>query len=640
MLPDGAGNAEHLLNLHADNARLRSALRTVNDSKFWRVRNRWFEINKRLKINPTGPLEIGDLIGPRVTSVAPMGVYDHWLRETLLRTIDIDRMHAAIAALARRPAFSIIMPVYNTPDRYLRQAIDSVLAQVYPDWELCIADDASSAPHVRSTLMEYAERDSRIHVTLREENGHIAAASNTALATATKEFIGLLDHDDILAPCALYENAVLLTRHPDTDMVYSDEDKVDEAGTRVDPYFKPDWSPDTFLTRMYTCHFGVYRRSLINDIGGFRVGFEGSQDYDLVLRLTEKTDKIRHIPSVLYSWRIHPGSVTSTPEQKPYAYVAAIRAIDEAISRRGEHGKARALDDVPGNYKIEYEVRNPERVTVIIPTRDGASDLRRCLSSLFDRTDYPDFEVILVDNGSTERALAELLEVYRHRYRERFKVLRQDIPFNFSLLNNVAARSATGKFLVFLNNDTSVIAPAWMRAMVAQAQRTSIGAVGAKLLYEDGHVQHAGIVLGIGGLAGHSFRHFDRTSFGYFNALKTVCNYSAVTAACLMVRREIFEQHGGFDENLSTAYNDVDLCLRIRESGFYNVFVPEAELYHYESRSRGYDVTPQQIERNQEARAYMEARWNIKGKPDPFYNQNLTLEREDFTIAIPLRTIR
>lgn len=637
MLPDESSSAAELMQLRSDNARLRAALRVVDESKFWRVRNRWFHLKKRLRVNLTGPLTLDGLLDGVSSKAFPSDAYQHWLRETLLRTVDVRRMRAVIPALAYRPTFSIIMPVYNTREKYLRVAVESVLDQVYPYWELCIADDASTAPHVREVLLEFAARDPRVRVAFREENGHISVASNTALAMAKNEFVGLLDHDDILAPSALYETAVLLAQHPDTDMIYSDEDKVGDDGVRMDPYFKPDWSPDTFLTRMYTCHFGVYRRSLVEEIGGFRTGFEGSQDYDLVLRLTEKTDKIRHIPAVLYSWRIHEGSVTSVPEQKPYAYEAAVRALDEAIIRRGELGKARALPDVPGNYRIEYALALPERVTVIIPTRDGASDVRRCLASLFERTDYPDFEAIVVDNGSTEKALAELLHSYRERYPDRFTVLRLDVPFNFSALNNAAAEQANGKFLLFLNNDTAVIRPDWMRAMAAQAQRASVGVVGAKLLYEDGNVQHAGVVLGVGGLAGHSFRHFDRASFGYFNALKTVCNYSAVTAACMMVRRNVFEEVEGFDEDLSTAYNDVDLCLRIGKLGLYNVFVPEAELYHYESRSRGYDVTPEQIARNAEARAFMQARWKIRDTPDPFYNENLTLDREDFSIAIPLR---
>ena len=331
--------------------------------------------------------------------------------------------------------------------------------------------------------------------------------------------------------------------------------------------------------------------------------------------------------------------MTSEPEQKPYAYAAAIAALNEAVARRGEPGEARGLEGVPGNYTIDYEIRDPQRVTVIIPTRDNAADLRRCLTSLFERTEYPDFDVIVVDNGSTEAELSALLEEYRRRYPERFTVSRQDIPFNYSVLNNVAARIATGTFLLF-NNDTAVIRSDWMRRMVAQAQRPSIGAVGAKLLYEDDRVQHAGVVIGIGGLAGHCFRHFEASSFGYFNALKTVCNYSAVTAACMMLRRSVFEEVGGFDEGLRTAYNDVDLCLRIREAGYNIVFVPEAELYHYESRSRGYDVTSEQVAHNKTEREYMQARWNIKGTLDPYYNVNLTLDREDFSIALPLRRLR
>lgn len=614
-------------------AAIRNLLALMQDSKFWRLRNTWFALRHALRLHPTGPTPIHVLPeDPEDLFLRPTP-YELWLQRNELRASDIARIREMVALMPRRPTFSILMPVYNTPELYLREAIESVIRQAYPYWQLCIADDASTAPYVRNVLDEYAVRDSRIDVSYRSQNGHMAKASNTALSLARGEFIGLLDHDDLLTPDALFENAVVINYHPTTDMIYSDEDKLDNLGRRYDPYFKPDWSPDTFLTRMYTCHFGVYRRSLVEEIGGFREGFEGSQDYDLVLRLTERTQHIRHIPRVLYHWRIHAGSVTSTSEQKPYAYVAALRALNEALERRGEAGRVEDIPGLLGFYVVRYDIVRPGRVSVIIPTRDHAEDLQRCLGSLFEKTQYPDYEVVVIDNGSTEFGALEVLRTFEQREASRLRVLRHDVPFNFSEINNFGVRNSTGSYLVFLNNDTEILEGDWLTAMMRQAQRPSVGAVGAKLLYADDTVQHAGVVIGIGGIAGHSHRQSKRDDLGYFNALATVQNYSAVTAACMMMRREVFDEVGGFDERLKVAYNDVDLCLRLREAGYLNVFLPYVVLHHFESKSRGYDVTPDKWARDETEREFMQARWNIGQFVDPFYNPNLTLDAENFAIA-------
>jgi GT2 family glycosyltransferase len=467
----------------------------------------------------------------------------------------------------------------------------------------------------------------------RTENGHISRASNDALAMATGEYIALLDHDDVLAAEALFSFVSLLNRHPEADFVYSDEDKIDDNGVRSGPFFKPDWSPDSFLTRMYTSHLAMFRRSLVAELGGFRVGFEGSQDYDLVLRLTEKTDHIFHVPEVLYHWRIHPGSVTSGSDAKPYAYEAAIKALNEAMVRRGEGGRIEHLGDDLGNYVARYEIRRPGKVSVIIPTRDLASDVETCVESIFARTTYPDYEIIILDNGSVKPETKRLFERLLRTEPDRFRVVRHDVPFNYSAINNYAAAQANGEYLLFLNNDTEVLVDDWMTLMVEQAQRESIGAVGAKLVYGDGTVQHAGVIIGIGGIAGHAFRNYRSSADGYFNFLRTANNYSAVTAACLMMRRAVFEQIGGFDEELAVAYNDVDLCLRIGQAGFRIIYLPYVELRHYESKSRGYDTTTEQEDRDQHERIIMQRKWNITQYVDPCYNPNLTLEREDFSIA-------
>ena len=468
-----------------------------------------------------------------------------------------------------------------------------------------------------------------------ETNGHISAASNAAIEMATGEFIALLDHDDMITADALFHYALVINEDPLVDMIYSDEDKIDDSGARFGAFFKPDWSPDRFLSIMYTSHLGVYRTEAVRRIGGFRLGLEGSQDYDLVLRLTETTDRVRHIPRVLYHWRVHPESTTAGMDVKPYARVAAVRAISEALERRQEPGTVAWHENMPGSYTVRYRIDVPKRVSVIVPTRDHATDVNRCLESLFGLTDYPDFEVVLLDNGSRDFHALLAFDEWSRREPVRFKLVRHDIPFNYSAINNYAVeKGSTGEYVLFLNNDTEIISADWMSAMVEQAQRGSIGAVGAKLLYADNRIQHAGVVLGIGGIGGHAFRFFDADHLGYYNSLQTVTNYSAVTAACMMMRRSVFDEVRRFDEQLGVAYNDVDLCLRIREAGYHIVYVPHAVLYHYESQSRGYDVSPDQVERDAREKAYMEERWRFSSIRDPYYNPNLTLLREDFSLCI------
>jgi GT2 family glycosyltransferase len=542
-------------------------------------------------------------------------------------------MRDLLPLLAQRPTFSILMPVYETPEKYLRAAIESVQLQAYPDWELCIADDASQKQHVREVLEEYAADDPRIKIVYRETNGHIAEASNSALAIATGNFIALLDHDDLLAAEALFENALVINRHPDVDLIYSDEDKIDEHDRRRDPYFKPDWSPDSLLSRNYVSHLGVYRRSLVEEVGGFRTGFEGSQDYDLVLRVTERTNRIEHIPRVLYHWRIHSESTAFSRKQKGYAYDAAERAISEALERRGEPGRVEGLELLPGTYTVRYELRDAGRVSIVVPTRDHGEDVDRCLRSVFERSTYQNIEVVLLDNGSTDRDSLRVFGAWVEREPARVKLVTHDVPFNFSNVNNYAVRHASGSYLLFLNNDTEVITPDWIEAMVEQAQRPSIGAVGAKLLYADGTVQHGGVIIGLGSVAGHSHKYFRGDAPGYFGTLQTVNNFSAVTGACLMVRRAVFDEIGGFDERLAIAFNDVDLCLRIQAAGYCNVYLPHVELYHYESKSRGHENTPEKMERFLREQLYMRERWKTAEIADPHYNRNLTLMREDYAIG-------
>ena len=457
-----------------------------------------------------------------VSSVSPE--YALWLKENLPQPSELDWMPEIVDSLGYKPRISIIVPVYNTPESLLREMIQSVLDQIYPYWELCLADDASPQPHVRQILQEYAAIDKRIKIVFREENGHISAASNSALELATGEFITLLDHDDLLTPDALYEIVLFLNQHPEADMIYSDEDKVNEEGQWLNPFFKPDWCPDSFLSRMYTCHLGTYRCSIVNQIGGFRIGYEGSQDYDLVLRFTEKTNNIFHIPKILYHWRIHSASAASGAEAKPYAYDAGARALQDALFRRGEPGKVIKNIQVPGVYTVRYEIKDYKLVSIIIPTRNLGDVLERCLKSIFEKSTYPNYEVIIVDNGTDEPETMAILDYWKHREPHRFSCHRLDIPFNYSRLNNFGVSQAKGDYLLFLNNDTEIITPDWIEAMVEQTQRESIGTVGAKLLYPDGTIQHAGVVIGLGGVAGHSHKHFPANHPGYVRQLLCVNN--------------------------------------------------------------------------------------------------------------------
>ncbi|MGE5655405.1 MAG: tetratricopeptide repeat protein [Actinomycetota bacterium] len=558
--------------------------------------------------------------------------YTRWRAKNFPRESDLRQMVATVELLNYKPLISVIVPAYNTPEEFLREAIESVRNQVYPYWELCIADDASTAPHVRKVLEEYKAKDGRIKVAYRTQNGHISRASNSALEIATGEFITLLDHDDLMTPDALYEVALMLNRHPEADMIYSDEDKLTADGKLIGPYFKPEWCPDSFLSRMYTCHLGTYRRSIIKEIGGFRAGFEGAQDYDLVLRFTEKTNKIYHIPKVLYHWRMHSGSTAGSTEAKPYAYEASIKALQEAIDRRGEPGRIEEVPDYLGHYIVRYQIRDYKLVSIIIPTRDHGDVLDKCLESIFTKSVYPNYEVIVIDNGSREKQTAEVFAKWTVKEPNRFKCYPLDIPFNFSKINNYAVSKARGDYLLFLNNDTEVITSDWIDAMVEQAQRSSIGAVGVKLLYPDHTIQHAGVVVGILGVAGHIYIGFPSNFPGYFSNVVGMNNLSAVTGACLMCRREVFEQVGGFDEELAVAYNDVDLCLKLTVKGYYNIYVPHVSLYHHESKSRGYEDTPEKQARWRKEADLLERRWPQFIDNDPCYSPHLTRSRQDFSI--------
>ena len=533
--------------------------------------------------------------------------YQLWLQRNLPAPSELASQREAVRRLTYRPKISVIMPVHNTRPDWLLDAIESVRAQTYPNWELCIADDASTDPRTRKSLRRYA-LNKRIRRTRLAKNSGISAASNRALSMATGEFVGFLDHDDELKPNALFEAVKLLNLRPELDFIYTDEDKREPDGRLVDPFFKPDWSPEYLLSTNYVTHFALYRKALIDRVGRLRGTYDGSQDYDLALRVTELTDRIAHLALPLYTWRKVPGSAAAVADAKPWANKAGSRALQDAIKRRGLEGQVEA-----GLWQSSHRVRfkhTDQSVGIVIPTRDRIDLLQRCVESIEELTTYGNYEIIVVDNDSTDRETLEFLATLKGR------VLPYRGAFNFAHMMNVAAREARTDMLLFLNNDTEVITPGWIEALLEFAQQPRIGAVGARLLYPSGDPQHEGIIMGIcRGTAGN-IDHGD-----YFSLGQSVLNATAVTAACMMTRSSVFAEMGGFDEGLTVAFNDVDYCLRLREAGYRIVYTPYAQLVHHESASRG-TLHPPADE------AFFRRRWGSPGEfVDPYYNPNLDIMR-------------
>ncbi|HVS51932.1 MAG TPA: glycosyltransferase [Opitutaceae bacterium] len=576
------------------------------------------------------------------TSSRPRDVRDYvaWAAEfSTMNPGKAAALRTRLAALQpdRRPLISVLMPVYNSPERWLERAIESVREQLYENWELCIADDTSTAPHVRPLLERFAAADPRICVVFRAENGHISAASNSALELVRGEFFALLDHDDELPPDALAEVALELAAHPDAGFVYTDEDKIDEQGRRFAPYFKPDFLPDLFFGQNCLSHLSVYRTALVREVGGFRAGFEGSQDWDLALRVLDliPPERVRHVPKILYHWRAISGSTALEVSEKNYTLTAARRALLDHFARRGIEVE---VQPVRGNHwQVVYPLPpQPPLVSIVIPTRNTLALTRLCVASIVARTTYEPYEILVVNNQSDDPETLAWFAALRDE--ENIRVLDYDAPFNFSAINNFAARHARGEMLCFLNNDIEVITGRWLDEMVSHAARPEIGAVGAMLYYPNNTVQHAGVILGLGGVANHAFLNHPHGTEGYMNRGRLAQNYSAVTGACLLVRRAIFEQVGGFNENaLAIAFNDIDLCLRIRAAGYRNLWTPFAELYHHESASRGKEDTPEKQARFAREVDYMRTTWGPLLDHDPAYNPNLALDILGWSLAWPPR---
>jgi len=565
--------------------------------------------------------------------------YEYWVHAYDTMTgFDRRSIDERIINLKSKPSLSIVILVDTPDEKWLRLIIESVLVQIYDNWEVFVVCSASiCSPRIRYIFEEYQLKNEKIKVICESNENYIAAASNRALAASASEWIVFLGKNIQLAEHALYMIAEEINIHPDADLIYSDEDKIDANGQRYEPWFKPDWNSDLMLSSNQMVHFGVYRAALVKEIGGVRLEYEGDRHYDLLLRIIEKTsaDKIRHIPHILVHWRPNNWSIANRKSQE-YQFQAARKALQDYFGRN--HIDARIIEGYEGfSCRVTYGL--PEqlpKVSIIIPTKDKLDLLRMAVESILDKTDYPNMELIIVDNQSKSPETLAYLDALQSA--SCVRVLRYDAPYNFSAINNWAAQKATGDIIALLNNDIEVITPSWLKEMVSHALRSEIGAVGAMLYYPNDTIQHAGILLGLDGPAGHAHRDLPRGALGYFGRARLLQNFSAVTAACIVMRRVVFEEVGGLDEeNLAIAYNDVDLCLRIQEKGYRILWTPYAELYHHESASLG---SPDSLERHKqflEESEYIKTRWKNVIEQDPFYNPNLSLRGGDFSLAFPPR---
>ena len=542
--------------------------------------------------------------------------YQQWVREVEKKSI----------------LFSLVLPVYNTEPIFLRKCVDSIKTQIYTNWELIIVNDGSSRQDTVKLLSSIVSSDERIRLVSLIENQHISLATNNGLKEAKGEYIVFVDHDDMLSVNALNELASVICEDPGLKLIYSDEDLISETDERKYPHFKPDWNLELLLAHNYITHLVCIEKSILERLNFLRVGYEGAQDYDLLLRASEVLleEQIFHIPKVLYHWRMATGSTAEDSSAKSYTMDAGLRALEDYIARNSISGEV--VHAAQKNYyKVNWEVSaSPPLVSIIIPTRNCLELLRTCIESIYETTENELYEIIVMDNGSDE---TDILEYFDFLCKDKkIKIIRDNAEFNFSRLNNLGVESSKGELILLLNNDVQAIHKGWLTEMISIAIRGSVGCVGAKLYYPDGTIQHAGVILGLGGFAAHSHRGIDGNSNGYFNRLNVRQNMSAVTAACLMVKKSIYEAIGGLDEKFAVAYNDVDFCLRVDQAGFKNVFTPYARLIHHESKSRGRDTSKKNAKRFDKEKDLLRMRWGKKLNDDPAYNPNLTKSREDFSI--------
>ena len=554
--------------------------------------------------------------------------YERWVSATAPSASDLARMRATAESLTFKPVFSIAMPVYNVEERWLRRAIESVIVQSYPWWELCIADDASTLPHVRPVLEEYASNDARIRLVFRETNGHISEATNTALGLTAGDYVVLMDNDDELAPEALFEFARKLNEVGPVDMIYSDEDKLCINGERLEPFFKPDWSPEYLEACMYTAHLACYRASLVRELGGFRRGFEGAQDYDFMLRFAERAGRIEHVPKVLYHWRVLRGSTAASMAEKDYVTDAACRALAERLERTGRRGRV-FPSDFAGCFWVQDEVKGEPLVSIFIPTAGRSATIRgtavdllaNCIRGIRSRTDYSNYELIVVDNNDLRDESRQVIQEHGCRLVHYYE------PFNVASKMNLGAAHASGEYLLFLNDDIEVINRDWLRNMLHLVQREGVGVVGAKLFFEDGTLQHVGVAFDDDGLPDHILRGHPGRDLGYFFSAVGTRNYLAVTGACLMTPRNLFRKLGGFSETFAVNYNDIDYCLKAYEAGYRIVFTPHARLYHFESKTRERVVAQAEID-------LFRQRWAKVTCSDPYYSRLFQSKPPNFALRL------
>jgi O-antigen biosynthesis protein len=567
-----------------------------------------------------------------ILSQQPSQAYDDiveaWARQ---RAEMADRNEGLVKRLQNKVLFSVIVSVHNPNPDFLQKMISSVKEQSYVNWQLCIADDAFHDQRIREILQAAADADPRIEIVLRDANVYMSHASNSAIERAKGDYIVFLDHEDVLDPDALLYVAECIDRKPDAKIIYTDEDRIREDGTRYEPHFKPDWNREMLYSYNYISHLTTYTSDIIKRIGGFRPGYEGAQDYDLLLRCLPhvKDAQIQHIPKVLYSWRSSPASIEHTADAKPYAWEAGVRAVTEALSQSCNTPMTVELGPYPFTYIPQWPLSKEPSVSIIIPTRDRLDITRVTVETILEKTDYKNYDIIIIDNGSTEpETLAWFADISKSM---RVSILRDDGPFNYSALNNRAVAQSKGEIIALVNNDIEIISAGWLREMVSLAVRPSIGCVGAKLYYPDNTIQHAGVVVGLDGAAGHSLKGLFREDPGYFMRVVLRQEYTAVTGACLVIRRNIFEEVGGLnEEHLTVGFNDVDFCLKVHAAGYRNLWTPLAEMYHHESASRKADDTPEKIARAKREVQYMVDTWHTDTYEDTAYNPNLTKLFEDF----------
>jgi len=575
---------------------------------------------------PTPILPKGERIGQNVED------YQLWISENTLTESDIEAAKVNIESMAHKPLFSILVPIYNTDPEYLLPMIESVRNQIYPHWQLCLVDDCSPKSYLKRILEHEALQDSRISIQLNDVNQGISVTTNDALALAKGDYIALLDHDDEISIDALYENAKVINSTPEAGLIYSDEDKLTMEGKRIEAYFKPDYSPDLLHANNYICHFTVIKTEIAKEIGGFREGLDGSQDHDIILRAAAAADKVVHIPKILYHWRKIPGSTAVSYDSKSYAWEAGRRAVEDQLKKE-ENGVRVEFGTLKGTYRVHREIKGEPLISIIIPFKDKPGLLQSCLDSILNRSSYQNFEIIGVSNNSEAQHTFTLMSEFTKKD-SRIRFVERNIPFNFSAICNYGVQQADGEYIVLLNNDIEIITPDWLELMLEHAQGDSTGAVGGKLLFADGTIQHAGVVAGMVGAAGHPHKFFPDNHIGYHGRLHMVNNVSAVTGAMLMVNTQKFLEVGGLDEdNLAVAYNDIDFCLKLIDKGYMNVFTPHCKATHHESISRGYEDTDEKMQRLLKEQRYFLDTWSsFLEKGDPFYNPNLSLKNERFSL--------